>query len=262
MNIPVIIGSGINGLAVSRRLSYCQIPHYLIGEPIKENRPQLGESMDPVCSVEMEEKWSNFQQFFYPKQKAIFYTDGWITTCDFNFIKQKKLQIFFQVLGLVPSTQLIHVDRAGFDSPFFAETIASKNCQYLFGKVQSTVWNKETDKVTQLLLEDSTIIQPSYVFDCSNHARVLAKEINIPYEILGKQQKVVFAHLVGNPIADEEKNWLSATTLIKLDVIGTKCLSNLVSFRFGGRIFPFCSLSERTIFKRFSKSSQPLSKLC
>jgi flavin-dependent dehydrogenase len=217
MNMPIVIGSGVSGLAVSRQLSQCQIPHYLIGEPLPTSRPQLGESMDAVCSLEMLEKWGNFHQSFYQKDKVIFYTDGWVTTCPFNFERQPKLAFFFKALGFRLPAGLLHVDRAEFDRPFFQETIALPLCHYQAGRVKSLDYDSATDSISEVYLENGETLKVSYVFDCSNHVRVLAQSLNLPVQLLGKRQRVVFTHLGTERNLPKDKTWIYATNLIKLE---------------------------------------------
>ncbi|MBE9171175.1 hypothetical protein IQ238_27930 [Pleurocapsales cyanobacterium LEGE 06147] len=217
MNMPLVIGSGVSGLAVSRRLSQCQISHYLIGEPLRTSRPQLGESMDPVCSLEMWKKWGNFHQTFYQKDKAIFYTDGWVTTCPFNFAENPQISLFFRILRLNSEYSLLHVDRAKFDNPFFQETLASPLCHYQAGRVKSLTYDSEADRISEVYLENGKILQVSYVFDCSNQVRLLPKLLNLPVEFLGKRQKVAFTHLGTDNKLPSDQSWLHATHLIKTE---------------------------------------------
>jgi flavin-dependent dehydrogenase len=217
MNMPIVIGSGVSGLAVSRRLSQCQIPHYLIGEPLSVNRPKLGESMDPVCSLEMRKKWGNFKRSFYQKDKAIFYTDGWVTTCPFNFAENLRISLFLRFLRLIPATSLLHVDRAEFDASFFQETIASPLCHHQASRVKSLAYDSEADSISELYLENGKTLKVSYVFDCSNQVRLLPKLLNLPVEFLGKRQKVAFTHLGTDEKLPSDQSWLHATHLIKTE---------------------------------------------
>jgi flavin-dependent dehydrogenase len=217
MNMPIVIGSGVSGLAVSRRLSECQISHYLIGEPLPASRPQLGESMDPVCSLEMLEKWGNSHQSFYQKDQVFFYTDGWVTTCPFDFTKNLKIYLFLRSLKLIPISSLLHVDRSEFDRPFFQEIITSPLCHYQAGRVKSLAYDSETDSISEVSLENGETLKVSYVFDCSNHVQLLPKLLNLPVQFLGKRQKVAFTHLGTDNQLPVDQSWLQATHLIKTE---------------------------------------------
>ncbi len=215
-DLPIIIGCGINGLAVSRSLSRQRIAHRLIGTPVPLQRPCLGESMDAVCTLDLEKNFSDGKAAYFQKADLDFHIQGTKTNCNFNFQGSPGLRKYFKTLGLKPLPGLYHVDRIGFDDHVFTQTVASQYCQHLDGRVADiTVAN---DTVQALELDNGQRFEPRFVFDCSNHAAVLPRAMGLKPKTFGKPQRVAFTHYrLDNPDQNAHAHWRLATSLVRTE---------------------------------------------
>ena len=215
-NLPAIIGCGVNGLAFSRSLTRQRIAHRLIGTPVKTQRPCLGESMDAVCTLDLERNFDDAKDHYYQKADLNFHIRGTETSCDFNFKDSPGLRKYFRAMGLNPLPGLYHVDRPGFDEQIFAQTAASEFCHHVPGRVEDIV--HADDRIQSITLDDGQQFTPRYVFDCSNHAAVLPRALGLTPETFGKTQRVAFTHYrITDPSAGGDAPWRFATNLIRTD---------------------------------------------
>jgi cation diffusion facilitator CzcD-associated flavoprotein CzcO len=81
--MPVIVGSGLTGMAISRTLSRASVPHVLVGGPPGDT-PRLGESLNMEGTFGLQELFPEFSRFFYPKRVVTGYLAGHSLTCNFQ----------------------------------------------------------------------------------------------------------------------------------------------------------------------------------
>ena len=63
-NVPVIIGSGLSGMAISDVLSQNSIAHIMLGAP-PNDLPRLGESIDPAGTLELLRYYPQYDELYY-----------------------------------------------------------------------------------------------------------------------------------------------------------------------------------------------------
>lgn len=225
---PVIIGSGLSGMAISDWLSKARIHHTMIGAP-PNNLPRLGESIDPAGTLEMLQFYPEFDEFYYRKRWISVFLGEYATSC--NFGQNFSRRIGLRMLGFTSPSEFIHVDRIGFDNALYQKVIASDYCHRVDLLVDSVDYNADTDRFDALQLSDGQGLRPSYVFDCTNHVRLLGKAANIPIKTISDPQRVVFSHYHAageTPMCDTvEMEWLHATNILRLyeDVDGVDGLA-------------------------------------
>ena len=138
------------------------------------------------------------------------------------------------MMGFTSPPEFIHVDRVGFDNALFRKVAASQYLTRIESLVDSIDYNAGTDEIDALHLANGETLQPSYVFDCTNHVRLLGKALNIPLETISAPQRVVFNHFHAEgdaPICDSvELEWLHATNILRLyeDIDGYNGLAWLI----------------------------------
>ena len=212
---PVILGTGLTGLAISRALSSAGIAHVLAGDRPAETA-RLGESLDLEGSVEVARQFPDFSQFFRDKRRqALFYGEHAVSS---DFIHYGAGPEFYRVLGYPPTIRLLHLDRAGFDPKLFDAVIASEHCKYLPGRATAFDYDPATDRIDGVRLSCDTTLASTYVFDATNYACVVARRLGVRRTRLGSPRRVVFAHY--RVIARREAacaRWLDATSLLRLD---------------------------------------------
>ncbi len=230
-DLPVIIGSGFSGMAISDWLSRANIDHILIGGP-PNDLPRLGESIDPAGTLEMLRYYPEFSRFYYRKKWITVFLGDYATVCDFG--QNPGRVVGLKLLGFNSPPEFIHCDRVGFDAAFYDKVIASPFCHRKEAMVEHLEYDAETDKITAIELKDGETIQPRYVFDCTNHVRLLGRSLNIPIKTISEPQRVVFNHYhaAGDaPMCDsKEMEWLHSTNILRLyeDVDGINGLSWLI----------------------------------
>lgn len=214
---PVIIGSGLSGMAISDWLSKARIHHTMIGAP-PNNLPRLGESIDPAGTLEMLRFYPEFDEFYYRKRWISVFLGDYATSCNFgqNFGRLVGLRL----LGFKSPSEFIHVDRIGFDNALYQKVVASEYCHRLDTLVTELEYEEKSDKFTKLQLGDGESLRPSYVFDCTNHVRLLGKAANIPIKTISEPQRVIFNHYHAEgeaPMCDSvDMEWLHSTNILRL----------------------------------------------
>lgn len=230
-NLPVIIGAGLSGMFISDWLTRAKIDHILIGGA-PNTLPRLGESIDPAGTLAMLRYYPEFKQFYYRKRWISVFLGEYATSCNFgqNFGRLVGLRL----MGFTSPPEFIHVDRVGFDAALYERITASPYCHRLELFVQSLAYDEATDKIEAVHLADGTTLRPSYVFDCTNHVRLLGRSLNIPVKTISEPQRVIFDHFHAagdTPMCHSvEMEWLHATNILRLyrDLDGVDGLSWLI----------------------------------
>ncbi len=216
-SLPVIIGSGVSGMAISDWLSQAKIPHLMVGAP-PTDLPRLGESIDPAGTLILLRYYPEFDRFYYRKRWISVFLGDYATSC--NFGQNFGRVVGLKMLGFTSPSEFIHVDRVGFDNALYAKVTASQYCQRNESLVESLVYDKEADAIKEICLMDGTLLQPTYVYDCTNHVRLLGKNLKIPLETISEPQRVVFDHFRAHgdaPMCNSvEMEWLHATNILRL----------------------------------------------
>lgn len=214
---PVIIGSGFSGMMISYVLSQAHIPHVMIGEP-PDQLPRLGESLNLDGTLGLLEFFPEFAQYYYPKKYSVGYLGEHTFICTFARGRVSKIaRLFFKLLGYQTPVELIQFDRLGFDEALYKRVSSSSCCTQLRERVKSVAYDEATDKITQINFANGESIEPSYVFDATNHGRFLGQAAHIPCHMMGEEQRVVYTHYHAHnddPTYDEE--WEDSTNIIAL----------------------------------------------
>lgn len=222
-SIPVIIGTGIIGMTISRTLSAKKIRHFAIGSPPNPNTPKLGESLNGEGSMDLQQLFPEFSQYYFPKKNIIFYTGTLVTRCPLELPTNKALAAFFYSIGFNVFEHLFHVDRLGFDLALFDSITKNENCIFIDRKVTDVIYDRDRDKIEEIVLSDGFKLHPSFVFDATNHVRLLPKKLNIPCHFLSEKQRTVFTHyrhpdykLGPSDNKAQTESWSHSTNLLKL----------------------------------------------
>ncbi len=214
---PVIIGSGLSGMVISDRLTKARIHHTMIGAP-PTDLPRLGESIDPAGTLELLRFYPEFEEFYYRKRWISVFLGEYATSC--NFSQNFGRRVGLRMLGFSSPSEFIHVDRIGFDQALYEKVTASDYCHRLETLVDSLAYDDRADAVTELQLKNGEALRPSYVFDCTNHIRLLGKALAIPLKTISDPQRVVFNHFHAEgaaPVCDStDLEWLHATNILRL----------------------------------------------
>jgi hypothetical protein len=73
----------------------------------------------------------------------------------------------------------------------YERVVDSDHCTRIDAHVDTIEYDEQTDYIETVQLEGGETFHPDYVFDCTNHARVLWRALDISIEWLGKPQQVV-----------------------------------------------------------------------
>jgi len=218
-NIPVIVGGGISGMLISRKLSKENIPHIVIGKPILDDSPRLGESMTELISIEFTREFKGYEKYFYSKEATPFYMGDRVSGLRFNYFKT--LHSIFNADALEQNNSFIHVDRIGFDQALYEEVSQSKYCHWIEEMVSEMEYDEHTDKINSIYLENGQKIVPSFAWDCTNHVRLFGKRIEIPFKKFDDQRQVFFTHYLkkkpGSSCRVEDNPWIHATSLLRAE---------------------------------------------
>ena len=233
--LPVIIGAGITGMAISARLSQAKIHHVVVGTPPPNRAPKLGESMEMLSSVLLDEMFPDLHEHFVPKRGIFFYTYKAVMGANLNLARSLHPRVDIVsiggvsafLLGLVgyrrPRLGAIHLDRIGFDEALERKVRSSEYCHLAETRVAQVVYDADADRIARLQLEDGRELPTSYVFDASNHARVIPNAIGIECRPLSNgSQRITFAHYRATaesrtPAAiAAHKSWIASSNVVRL----------------------------------------------
>lgn len=233
--MPVIIGAGITGMAISARLSQAKIHHVVVGTPPPNGPPKLGESMEMLSSVLLDEMFPDLQEHFVPKRGIFFYSHKAVMGANLNLSRLLHPRVDIVSIGGVsafllalvgyrrPRLGAIHVDRIGFDAALERKMRQSAYCHLAETRVAEVLYDAGSDQVTALRLEDGRVLETRYVFDASNQARVLPNAIGLECRPLSNgSQRVTFAHYRATSESrtaaaiDAHKSWILSSNVVRL----------------------------------------------
>lgn len=213
---PVIVGAGLSGVVISHYLSQAGIAHLLIGAA-PTSAPRLGESIDPAGSVALLEFFPEYAEHYFLKRYVSVYSGRFAAICDFRRKPLRSLGL--RMLGFGAGEEFIHVDRIGFDRALFDKTVAHPLCSHVDLRVESMRYDEGSDRIEGLVLDDGRSLAPRYVFDATNHVRLVARGVGVPIEWLGELQRVVFRHYrkpAGTAADCDVGGWRHCTSLLRL----------------------------------------------
>jgi flavin-dependent dehydrogenase len=212
--LPVVLGAGLAGLAISRALAAAGIPHVLVGGRPPDT-PRLGESLNAEGSVEIARQFPDLRRFLFEKRRqAVFFGEHTVTV---DFARLTASPAYYGLLGYPPSAPLLHVDRVGFDQSLFDAVVATKYCVQMNGRLASLDVDAVRDRIDAVRLHDGTAIEAAYVFDATNFGSFVARQIGVRRRVLGDERRVVFAHYHAADSHAAAARWMDATLLLRLD---------------------------------------------
>jgi flavin-dependent dehydrogenase len=214
--VPVVIGSGLTGLSISHCLSRASIDHLVIGRR-PEMSPRLGESLNLEGTLLLWEMFPQLSRFFFPKRDALGFFGDYEVVCDFEVSQRAVSRAIFRSLGYAPATELLQVDRIGFDAALWDLATSSEHCTVLDAPVADLEFDEASDRFTSVRLTDGTLLRPSYVFDATNHGRLLGRAAKVAHRTLGAPQRVAYTHYHLAPDAPRDAEpWELATVVVRL----------------------------------------------
>ncbi len=214
--LPIILGSGLTGMSISHTLARARIPHVLVGGP-PGTLPRLGESLNLEGTLLLLEMFPDLARFYFPKRAVVGYMGDYGITCDFDTAEAAVSRGIFRALGYTACPEFLQFDRLGFDAALYEATAASEFCRVVDAKVEELEYDPAADAFGGVRLADGTTLRPSYLFDASNHGRLLGKATGIGCTPIGEPQRVVYTHYhapPGAPLGIEA--WEAATVIVRL----------------------------------------------
>jgi len=214
--MPVVIGSGLTGLSISHCLSRASIDHVLIGRR-PDMSPRLGESLNLDGTILIQEMFPHLSRFLYPKREVLGYLGDYEVTCDFSVSERAVARAIFRALGYAPATEFLQVDRIGFDAALWDLAVASKHCMVMEESASEIEFDAASDRFTTIRTSTGAVVQPSYVFDATNHGRLLGQAGNIGYRTFGAPQRVAYTHYhLRTDAPGDAEPWELTTAIVRL----------------------------------------------
>ncbi|MBV9879967.1 MAG: hypothetical protein JO180_05690 [Gemmatirosa sp.] len=214
--VPVVIGTGLTGLAISHTLSQASVDHLLIGRR-PETSPRLGESLNLEGTLLLRETFPQLARFFFPKREVLGYLGDYEIVCDFDVAQRAISRAIFRTLGYAPAAEFLQVDRIGFDAALWELATASAYCTVRDAPVDELAFDAPSDRFTSVRLADDTVVAPSYVFDATNHGRLLGQAAQLAVDTFGAPQRVAYTHyhLTADALGEAEP-WELTTAVVRL----------------------------------------------
>lgn len=98
------------------------------------------------------------------------------------------------LLGYDAPQGFLHLDRMGMDAALYRSVVADPHCRQVSGFVTELDYAPDSDRLGAIRLADGSLLQPSYVFDATNHGRLVAKAAGLDYEVLSRPLRTVYTH--------------------------------------------------------------------
>ena len=213
---PIVIGSGLTGMSISHCLSRAGVDHVLIGRR-PDSAPRLGESLNLEGTLLLWEMFPQLSRFFFPKKQVLGYCGDYEVVCDFDVGQRTISRAVFRTLGYAPVDEFLQVDRIGFDAALWDLVVAEEHCRVLDASVAQLDFDQAADAFSQVRFSDGTVLRSSYVFDGTNHGRLLGQRANIAHRPLSDPQRVAYTHyhLAPNDSGPSEP-WELTTAVVRL----------------------------------------------
>jgi flavin-dependent dehydrogenase len=228
---PVIIGSGLSGLLISRSLSRAKMPHLLLGGP-PDSSPRLGESLSLEASVFIFDFLSEFLPYCLSKKLVVGFFGEHVFSCDLEIGKARWP---FRLLGYQSPTALFHVDRIGLDAALYRSVVESPFCEQVDVRVEDLRYDSGSDTFVEVRLADGTCFKPDYLFDATNHVRLAGRAAGVPCRLLSGPQRVVYAHYhaPSGEVVPQSEAWQLSTSIMRLyrDLDGLDALAWCIPLR-------------------------------
>ena len=216
----VIIGTSVSAMAISKALSKAKMEHIMVGPPFNPSL-KLGESMNPEGSTELMNLFPEYKEYFHDKPFTTISVGRYKVECDFSGLRsQNIINMFLNLLspGIYIPKEMIHVDRLGFDQKLYEDIRKSKYLTIINKKVESLTFCKEKIRVESIDFTDKERIYTKYTFDCTNHARFLGRNLDIPINFISPKQRVVFCHFHSKEaISERTYSWEGGTNLLRVE---------------------------------------------
>jgi flavin-dependent dehydrogenase len=215
-SVPVIIGSGLTGLSVSHSLSEAGFEHVLIGRH-PGTKPRLGESLNLEGTLFLKETFPQLSRFYFQKKEVRGYLGEYEVLCDFDVSRTLASKVVFSVLGHLPVDSFLQVDRLGFDAALWELATSAPQCTVMEGPVEGLEFDAASDTFTAVRLAGGTVLRPTYLFDASNHGRLLGTAMGQKRRLLGEPQRVAYTHYhLPDGARHLPEPWELATVIVRL----------------------------------------------
>jgi flavin-dependent dehydrogenase len=214
-DLPVIVGCGLTGIAISRALSRDRIKHVLIGAAPKPGL-RLGESLNLEGSLDLVALFPELKRHTLPKTAVTAHVGGLEARCDLNMSGTKLTDAFYGLLGYETPEAFLHVDRIRFDVDAFEAVVADSHCHHIDDYVVSVDANRGADRIDGLTLRSGVRIRPKYVFDATNQIRLVANAIGLESRVLGEAQRVAYAHYPLSEAGRRDRELFETTHVVRL----------------------------------------------
>lgn len=216
--VPVVVGTGLTGCALSRSLSRAGIPHLLVGPAPAGEGPRIGESLNLEGSLDLVDYFPELSSYYLAKTAVTAHVGDVEVRCDLNMQRGRASAAFYAALGYPrPPDAFLHVERRGFDNDVFAAVVADPHCTHVDDRVERVDYDAARDRVVRLHLAGGAAIEPAAVFDATNHVRAIARHLGLRVTTLGAPQRAAYGHFEyrGEPREDDAL-WHS-THIVRMD---------------------------------------------
>ncbi|MCA9657205.1 MAG: hypothetical protein KC486_02580, partial [Myxococcales bacterium] len=179
-SLPVIVGTGLTGCAISRSLARAGIRHLLVGPPVEGEGSRLGESLNLEGSLDFVDYFPEFKEAYLAKTAVTAHVGERAVRCDLNMQRGRMSSAFYAALGYrEPPDAFLHVDRAQVDAAIFRAVAGDPHCEHVDALVEGVDYDADEDRVRRLDLSDGTAVAPITVFDATNHVRAVARHLGL-----------------------------------------------------------------------------------
>ena len=211
-----MIGSGLTGLSISHSLSRASVDHVLIGRR-PDASPRLGESMNLEGTLLLWEMFPQLSRFFFPKREVLGYLGDYEVVCDFDVAERAVSRAIFRTLGYAPAGEFLQLDRVGFDAALWDLAVASAHCTVIDAPVAELAFDAAGDRFRAVRLSDGTAVRSSFLFDATNHGRLLGRAAGLAWRTLGAPQRVAYTHYHLAPDSPRDAEaWELTTAIVRL----------------------------------------------
>lgn len=255
---PLIIGTDLSGLLISIALSNAQIEHTLVGNMPNDESLHHGETTNMVAPVIFLQSFPELMHCVYEKKFGIVHAGKHIIKLDFSDQSMLPMKIGLKIFEGIDFTYPLQIDRVALDQALFEKAAYAPYCTHHDATVEEVVYERATDMVKAVRLDDGTNMPTSHVFDASGQDRILGNGIGLtPREIDEPYLMAQAYYQTNSPLLKlSQMGWCEQLNVLRLyrDEWGVDGLVTLIPL--GNRLSLRVSVPLRTVESEGAERSQ------
>ena len=228
---PVILGTDLTGLLVSISLAQAQVEHLLIGAPPDATTLHHGETSSMVAPWVLRRAFPELGHCLIEKKFGIVHAGRYEARLDFSHPSLWLVRPLAKLVNGNDSAYPLQIDRVALDQALYEKAVLSPYCNDVQASVQALDYDRATDRVRRITLDDGSAIAVSHLFDASAQESIVAAQIGLVRTTIDDSCFLVQAYFAADAARPAARqSWQDALTVVRLyrDTDGIDALATLI----------------------------------